>query len=440
MMAQQGLEQETFKALLEALRAQSSMADALEKIRQKAWQHYLSLGLPSKQSEAYRYIKLRHLFSQPHCSAIGKSFTADQIAPWIYPECRQSHLVFVNGAYMPQLSCLDALPPKAAVSSLHEAAQTYGVLLNNHLTKSLKEETDSFAALNCALHQRGAFLYFPPKSVVGAPIQILHIVNSDDQFQMLMPRLQIFAGPHSELNFVAGQKNLSSSGYFVNQVAEVVLDEGAHVDYTQVLCGERPQAWHLDAFRATLKRDSRLKTVCVTEGSMTVRTDYRISLAGENAEALLNGVWMLEDKREAHAHVLMDHQAPHCRSNQLFKGALTDFSRSSFEGKIMVRQAAQKTEAFQLNQNLLLNDHAHADSKPNLEIFADDVKASHGATVGQLDPEQLFYMRTRGLTDEAAKNLLVYGFCEQVIEMISLPSLREEISGRARQFLTKSEP
>lgn len=438
MMAQPGLEQETFKNLLENLREHAGMSDALDRIRQKAWQQYQSLGLPSRQNEVYRYIKLRHLFSQPYQLAAERILSADLIRPWIYPECRQSVLVFVNGHYSSQLSCLDALPTKVVVSSLQDASHTYGALLNNYWTKTLKDETDSFAALNGALHRKGAFLYIPPKSVVEAPIQILHVIDNEDKLQMLMPRLQVFAGAHSHVRLFSTQKNLSTTSYFVNHVAEVVLDEGAHAHYTQVLCDEHPQAWHLEALRATLKRDSSLTTVCVTEGGMTVRMDYKISLEGENAEALLNGVWMLSDKREAHVHVLMDHQAPHCRSHQLFKGALTDFSRSSFEGKIMVRQAAQKTEAFQLNNNLLLNDHAHADSKPNLEIFADDVKASHGATVGQLDPEQLFYMKTRGFSDEEAKNLLIYGYCEQVVEMILLPSLREEISTRARNYLTKS--
>lgn len=438
MMAQPGLEQETFENLLENLRNQVCIGDSLDRMRQKAWQHYLSLGLPSRQNEVYRYIKLRQLFSQPYQLANEKSLTIDQIRSWIYPECSQSVLVFVNGYYAPQLSCLEALPSKVAVSSIQEATHTYGAFLNNHWAKTLKDETDSFAALNGALHCKGVFIYLPPKSIVEAPIQILHVVDNDNQLQMLMPRLQVFIGTHSDVRLISTQKNLAETGYFVNQVAELVLDEGAHVHYTQVLCDEHPQAWHLDALRATLKKDSTLKTVSVTEGSATVRTDYRISLAGENAEALLNGVCMLADKREAHSHVFMDHQAPHCRSYQLFKAVLNDFSRSSFEGKIMVRQAAQKTEAFQLNNNLLLNDHAHADSKPNLEIFADDVKASHGATVGQLDPEQLFYMKTRGFADEEAKNLLIYGFCEQVIEMIQLPSLREEISMRARHYLTKS--
>lgn len=439
MMAQPGLEQETFKNLLENFRAQTAANDMLERMRQKAWQHFLSLGLPTRQNEVYRYIKLRHLFSQPYRLADEKTLKMEQIASWIYPECQQSILVFVNGHYNPNLSCLDALPSKVVVSSLQEATDTYGAFLNNYWTKTLNDETDSFAALNGALHRKGAFLYFPPNTIVDVPIQVLHVVDDNDQLQMLMPRLQIFIGSRSDIRLINTQKSRSSMGYFVNQVAELVLDEGAHVHYTQLLCDEHPQAWHLDAFRAILKHDSGLKTVCINQGSTTVRTDYKISLAGENAEALLNGVWMLGEKREAHTHVYMDHQAPHCRSYQLFKGVLNDFSRSSFEGKIMVRRPAQKTEAFQLNNNILLNDHTHADSKPNLEIYADDVKASHGATIGQLDPEQLFYMKTRGFSDDTAKNLLIYGFCEQVIEMIQLPSLREEISSRAYNYLKKSE-
>lgn len=436
MMTQPGIEQETFRNLLENLRTQASINDALARIRQKAWQHFLSLGLPSRQNEVYRYIKLRHLFSQPYHLAQEKSLSIEQVTPWIYPECLQSVLVFINGNYAPSLSCLDALPAKVAVSTLQEATSTYGALLNNYWTKTLKDETDAFATLNAALHLKGAFLYFPPKTVVEAPIQILHLVNDDDELQMIMPRVQLFVGPHSDIRVISTQKSLATMSYFVNQVTEWVLDEGAHVHYTQVLCDEHSQAWHFDAVRATLKRDSTFKTVCVTEGSTTVRTDYKISLMGENAEALLNGVCMLADKREAHTHIFMDHQVPSCRSYQLFKAVLTDFSRSSFEGKIIVRQPAQKTEAFQLNNNLLLSDHAHADSKPNLEIFADDVKASHGATVGQLDPEQLFYMKTRGFSDESAKNLLIYGFCKQIIEMIPLPSLREELLNHARHYLT----
>lgn len=437
MTTQPGLEHEAFKTLLEKFLLQVNQPDGWQKARLKAWDQFLTLGLPSRQTELYRYIKVRHLFSQPYEWAPESKLTADQIAPYIQPECRQSLLVFVNGDYCASLSNTTAIPAQVSVSTLQEAVQTYGAFLNNHWTKSLKEEDDAFAAINGALHRKGAFLYIPPKTVIEAPIQILHIVDVENQLCMAAPRLNIFVGAQSQAVFCATQKNFSANGYFVNQVVELVLEENSNVQYAQLLCDEHPAAWHFDALRATLKRNATLKTICVTEGSMTVRTDYRIALIGENAEVLLNGVWMLRDKREAHVNVFIEHQAPNCRSFQLFKGVLNDFSRSSFEGKIMVRRPAQKTEAFQLNNNLLLSDHAHADSKPNLEIFADDVKASHGATVGQLDQEQLFYMKTRGFDDAAAKNLLVFGFCDQVIEMIPLESLKQTISTKAKKYLSQ---
>ncbi len=434
MITQPGLEQEAFKTILEKFLAKISQTDGWHKPRLKAWDHFLSLGLPTRRTELYRYIKVRNLFSQAYDMPLQSTLRADQIAAYIQPECRQSVLVFINGDYIDSLSNREAIPEQVFISTLQEASLTYGAFLNNQWAKSLKEESDPFVAINAALHHQGAFIYIPPRTVIEAPIQILHIVDTDNQLCMLAPRLNIFVGAQSQAVFLAAQKHLSPGSYFINQVVEMALEENAHVHYNQILCDEHPAAWHLDAIRATLKRSATLKTVCVTEGSATVRSDYRIALTGENAEVLLNGVWMLSDKREAHCNVFIDHQAPNCRSFQLFKGVLNDFSRSSFEGKIMVRRLAQKTEAFQLNNNLILSDHAHADSKPNLEIFADDVKASHGATVGQLDQEQLFYMKTRGFDPASAKNLLIYGFCEQVIDMLSVPSIRQAISTRAKNY------
>ena len=186
----------------------------------------------------------------------------------------------------------------------------------------------------------------------------------------------------------------------------------------------------------TLKRNSIFHAVNYTEGSFTVRNDYRVALTGERGEASLNGVWMLDEKHEARVHVLMDDQAPSCQSNQLFKGVLTDFARlPSFEGKIYVRREAQKTMAYQLNRNLLLSDRANADSKPNLEIFADDVKASHGATVGQLDEEQMFYLRTRGYSQEEARNILVYAYTKEVLDLVRIPTLHQLLLQRAERFL-----
>lgn len=437
MMAQPGFEEATFRSLLENYLVQVNSGDALQKFRAKAWDHFLELGLPTKQTEAYRYIKLRNLFSKNYQLASEVNISSSEIVSYVLPECQNSFLVFINGYFYPNLSNRTAISQKIMISSLEDAMKTYGTFLNNFWGKSIKEETDPFAALNNALHRQGLFLYVPPKTIEKTPIQILHLIKTEEEC-LLLPHINAFVGAQSQINIVNYQKPLTATPYFVNQVTEFVLEEDSHVHVTQAFCEENADSWHLDAFRAILKRNAILKTIAVTEGSKTTRHDYRIALIGENAEALLNGINMLQDKREAHTHIFMDHQAPNCRSFQLFKNVLNDFTRSTFEGKIMVRQAAQKTEAFQLNNNLILSDHAHADSKPNLEIFADDVKASHGATVGQLDQEQLFYMKTRGFPDHEAKNLLIFGFCEQVIEMIhTAPSLKEEFTNKLNNYLKK---
>lgn len=432
-----GADREVLMNDLEEYFAGINTDEALKKVREKAWSRFLDLGLPSRKTEVYKYLKLQRLFSLGYRPPSRPSLSRSDIEPFIRPESTGSVLVFVNGRYSSSLSSTEDLPTQVSISDFSDATLTYGTFLHNHWNKSLKEETDAFAALNAAVNQNGLFIYIPPKTVLETPLQIIQVIASTvDEDSMIAGRINVFAGAHAEVDIFVSHCSLRSSRYFVNNVIEMALDEGAHVKYTQTLCDAHPEAWHLDAIRAHLKKNATLRTVSTTEGAGTHRSDYRITLAGENAEALLNGVWMLSDKREAHANVFMDHAAPNCRSYQLFKGVVNDHSRSAFEGKIMVRSEAQKTEAFQLNNNIVLSDFAHAASKPNLEIFADDVKASHGATVGKLDPEQLFYMRTRGFPDREARNMLIYGFCEQIIEMIPVPSLREAVSMRARKYLT----
>ncbi len=435
MMTEPRLEPPSFYTQLEHFYSQIAKGDLLEKFRGKAWDHFQELGLPTVKSEVFRYVKLRSLYSQTFVLSEMADIAPQQIESFIYPECRQALIVFVNGHYSPKLSNLENLK-RLVVLPLNEATRTYGALLTNQWAKSLKEETDPFAVLNSILHRDGVFMYIPPKTIVESPIQILHVIDAKDAKMALMPRLHLFVGAQSQTECLFSQGLLSGKGYWVNQSVDVFLEDDSHAKIYQNSCGAQSDVWHFEALRAGLKRNSTLKTVNVTEGSATLRSDYRVQLNGENGEALLNGVWMLSEKREAHTHVLVDHQAPFCRSMQLFKGVLNDFGRSSFEGKILVRQAAQKTDAFQLNNNLLLSERAMAYSKPNLEIFADDVKASHGSTVGQIDAEQLFYLKTRGLSEGEAKNILVYGYCKEVIDMITADSLLKEVSRRAQRYVT----
>lgn len=434
MMTESGLESQIFKTALDTLYKLIEASNPLAKMRSRAWDRFETIGLPSRHTEVYRSVKLRTLFSTPFSIANEEELAKEEIASWILPESIHSVLVFINGSYFPKLSDLTALPEKTTTLPLQEAIKTYGTFLNNTWTKNIKQETDPFVTLNGALHQKGAFFYLPAHTIVEVPIQVLHIMTHGN---MAMPRLHITVGTCSEVRFVSTNKYLDNSPSFVNIVTDCTLEEGAHLHFTQSLCEENPDCWRFEAFRATLKKNSSLTTIAATEGSITIRTDYKVLLLGENADVSLNGICMLKNNNESHVNVWIDHQAPHCRSNQLFKNVLNDSSKSSFEGKIMVRQAAQKTAAFQLNSNLILSNDAHAESKPNLEIFADDVKASHGATVGGLDPEQIFYMKARGISDKTAQNLLIYGFCEEVIDKITTPSLKDLIANRARNYLVK---
>jgi Fe-S cluster assembly protein SufD len=436
MMAETETEQTGFFQALEELYNSGDKTAALERFKVRGWERFIELGLPTRQDDLFRYIPLRHLYSQRYGAPDMGTVDLEALAAHVFPECRQSVIVMLNGTFRPELSNIAALPAKMIVAPFSTALQSYSTLLNNLWSKGIKDERDPFAALNRALHGEGAFLYLPPRTQCAVPLQIVYASTQDEGPSLIAPRVQLFIGNHSALKLVSSHVALANGAPLLNLLTEFSLEEGSSVDYIQSNCHASRKLWHFDAVRATLKRDSTLKIVAATTGSQTVRNDYHIQLQGENSEVRLSGIWMLSGKAEAHQQIYIDHQAPHCRSMQLFKGALDQLSHSSFEGKIMVRQAAQKTQAFQLNNNLLLSSGSRAESKPNLEIFADDVKASHGATVGQLDKEALFYMQARGFSPETAKSMLVYSFCKEVIDMVTIPSLRDALSSHAHHFVT----
>ncbi len=396
--------------------------DSLARWRHQARERLEEIGLPTRKTEAYRYIRLRKLWAKEWQKASVGAVDRSQFAKAMRPECQDSCVVLVNGRYAPELSQLDAVP-ELTLLPLEEAVKKFRGFLHGRLKASIREESDPFALANHALHEQGAFLYLPPGKVVESPVQILHVVTGEDA-ERLFPRLQIFIGANSQLSILRTTCQVSQGDSLICGLLDVALEENANLKIVEVE-GER-SGFVLDAMRATLKRDARLNSVAVTCGATLQRRDYKSTLEGEGAEVDLSGLWLLQGDKDAHSHVVVDHQAPNCRSFQLFKGVNDDFTRSSFEGKILVRQAAQKTDAYQMNRNLILSENAHADSKPNLEIFADDVKASHGCTVGRLDPEQLHYLRTRGCPKQVAERLMIKGFAREVLEKIEITSLREE--------------
>ena len=407
---------------------------ATDKYRSKAWERFLQMGLPTRKQEVFQYVPLRRLFENEFQTPESLNIAPALFESHVLPECRHSHIVLVNGRYDPALSDFSDLDSSAIVSTFQDAQQSFGAFLSNFWTHSIKDETDAFATLNNALHEEGVFIYLPPKCQVTVPLQIIHVVSGKQGISF--PRIQVVASKESSLSLICTTIETASGAYMVSGVVDFTLEDNAHINFVQSFPELAADSWHFNALRAKLKKHAHLHAVSFSNGARTVRNDYRVTLTGEGADASLSDLWMLSDKREAHANVLIEHQAPNCRSQQLFKGVLAGISRSSFEGKILVQRPAQKTEAYQLNNHLLLSDQANADSKPNLEIFADDVKASHGATMGQLDSEQLFYLKARGLSDSESKNLLINGFAREIIDLIKVNSLGERLLTQVRAFLS----
>lgn len=387
----------------------------LKTIREKAW---VQASLPDRTHEAFQYLPLRELYLNSYPRTLS-FIDEEKIAAYLYLETQKSYLVFVNGNYYPSLS---QLPDPLIVSSLPEAFSAYGQFLKNRFTKQLAEENDPFALLNTALHAPGAFIYLPPKVKLASPIQILHFYTGS-----AFPRLQFFIGAGAEAHLISRTISLSEAPFWASALVDIALEEGAFLHHTDLI--DLPvENWHFGAVRASLKNNSHYQSCSFHRGAKSIRQDYKVALLGENARAHLQGLNLLSGKNQAHTHILMQHLAPHCHSMQSFKKVLYDQSQSSFQGQIYVHQKAQKTAAYQINNNLILGPGAIANSKPNLKIFADDVKASHGATVGQLDQQALFYLRTRGLNEEEASRFLVRSFCQEAIDAIPYPSVRASLN------------
>ncbi len=393
--------------------------DALSSQRQRFWNRFNELGLPKPKQEAFQYLPLRTL-SYPTEQAAEKKHTLKEIEAHLLPDC-SGRIVFVDGFFDPDLS---ALPEGCQLLPLDAAMKSYGLVLQNRFARTLKEETDPFACLNGAFHGRGAFLYIQPGVEIDTPIQVLSLFTSEQDW--MAERLQIFLGKAAKASLI---QTFVGKGTAVDLI-DISLDAGAHLSITDSTHQIDPSAMLFRNIRAALKRDSFLSTFSYSEGAKVLRKSLQATLLEENSEVHFKGLDNLYGAQQAHTHILVEHKAPHCISRQHFKKALREESRSSFEGKIYVHPEAQKTAAYQLNQNLILSDAATANSKPNLEIFADDVKASHGATFSQLNEEEIFYFRARGISKKDAKTILFEGFCRELVDGIEEGTLKDALKVR----------
>lgn len=348
-------------------------------------------------------------------STTDVAVTKEEVAPFV--QCEHV-LVFVNGAFRPEVSTLP-VDPKVMAVTLEEGMKLFGNFLGRSLQDAIEGDVKFLSAHNLAAHTTGALIYLSPGAELLSPVQILHYMKGD--CHGAFPRLHLVMGKGASASLIETWGGLGS-GIWQNGVFEASLDAGAHLDFSSLQRSYNFFSCRSHNFRASLKRDANLKYGSFKENTAISHEEIFIDLNGENCEASLIGGWSLKESEALKTCVEVQHKAENCRSRQLFKGVLSDRSKSLFRGKIFVEPEAQKTDAFQLNQNLLLGEECRADAEPNLEIFADDVKASHGATTGALDEETLFYMKARGISEEQGSKILVQGFLKEIFDEMGVSS------------------
>jgi Fe-S cluster assembly protein SufD len=437
MVTQIVKEKSAYEAVFNAFQERASASDPawLNRLRESAMSRFEESGFPTTADEEWKYTNVSAIAKSNFVPAIESAKSASvldaaRLEPFLYEEARASRLVFVNGIYSEELSSLDGLPEGVIAVDLSYALKgEHSEVVREQLARSADYHENAFTALNTAFISGGAFLFIPKGTRVEAPVHLLFLSASQDgaEARLSFPRVLVVAAEGSEATVIESYASVEDDAvYFTNAVVEIVLAANARLEYYKVQ-RESQQAFHVATTNAELGRSSSFNSTAITMGAALARHDIRISLDAEGAECWVDGLYVVGTGQHADTHSVIDHRQPHCTSHQLYKGILDGKSRAVFNGKVFVREGAQKTDAMQTNRNLLLSDEARVDTKPQLEIFADDVKCAHGATVGQLEEEELFYLVSRGLRPELARNLLTYGFAEEVISKINVESIRTQL-------------
>jgi Fe-S cluster assembly protein SufD len=397
-----------------------------ELVRGSAMDRFEQLGFPTVKNEEWKYTNLAPFLKEKITPAPPVEVAADTVARFVYPETASNHVVLVNGFFNAQLSSVSE--QGIVVRDLFEAIADarYGKIAREYLARNATYHDNALTALNTAFLQSGLFVLIPRNVKVETPLQVTFISDSREPNSANFPRLLVVGEENSAATIVESYVSIDDRAHFTDAVVEVVLLDGARLEHYRVQ-RENNNALHVATTATELGRGSSYDTTSITMGAQLSRHDISVVLDHEGAECWVDGLYIVGANQHADTHSVIDHKQPHCNSHQLYKGILDGNGRAVFNGKVFVRHGAQKTDAMQTNKNLLLSDRARVDTKPQLEIFADDVKCAHGAAVGQLDPEELFYLHARGINPALARNLLTYGFAEEVIGKIKLESIRSEL-------------
>jgi Fe-S cluster assembly protein SufD len=429
-----------YQAAFGVARESSPTVPWLELVRNSAMDRFEQLGFPTIHDEEWKYTNLASLTKQSFAPATRPETVSIDSRRFVYPETIGAHLVVVNGFLSEELSVTTGLENVVAVDLLSAISDArYNKVARAYLARNAGYHDRGLAALNTAFLQSGLFLWIPKGVNVETPIQVTFLTDAEQANTATFPRLLVVAEENSSATLIETFVSTGEQQYFTNAVAEIVLKEGARLEHYRMQ-RESVKAFHTSMTSASLGRSSSYDTTSINLGAKLSRHDVSVVLDHEGAECWVDGLYLVGADQHTDTHSVIDHQQPHCTSHQLYKGILDGNARAVFNGKVFVREGAQKTDAMQTNKNLLLSQQARVDTKPQLEIYADDVKCAHGAAVGQIDQEELFYLLARGINTELARSLLTYGFAEEVIGKIKIESIRSQLDEIVlRQLNTRLE-
>jgi len=400
----------------------------LSDLRQSALSSFAAHGLPTVHDEDWRYTSVEPIRSADFgvANGGGRLLNSTELNDRSFTDVSDNRLVFVNGSFSPDLSSVVGDRGKVRVDSIANAVRSGDLLIKSHLSRYARYQEQSFVALNTAFAQDGAFLVIRRGAVIEEPIYLLFVSSGNTKPVAAYPRNLIVFESGSQARVVESYVGTSEQSYFVDVVTEIVGAEDASIDYYRVQ-REGDNGYHIGTLETRLARNCNFTHHSITISGALVRNDVRVVLDGEGAECTLNGLYLLDHKQHVDNHTVIEHVKPRTASHELYKGILGGAAHAVFDGKILVHKDAQKTDSRQTNKNLLLSEDAVVNTKPQLEIHADDVKCSHGSTIGQLDKDALFYLRSRGLDLPEAQSLLSYAFASELVGRMKIERLKSRL-------------
>jgi len=414
----------------DAVKRRADEPSWLRDFRESSFARFQDVGFPTVAEEEWKYTNVGAIAKRDFAPVIqlnGTALTKEGLGEWSYQEA-PARLVFVNGVLRRDLSSVEELPDTVVAIDLVAAAndsQFEGVV--RQLFERHPESANGFVALNNSLFAGGLFLQLKRNAAVAAPIHLLFLTESGNgKTPAASPRVVVYAEPNSSATIFENYASAGAGAYLTNAVIDFAVEDSAHIQHYKVQ-RESADGFHIATTNAILGPKAKYETTSINLGGAISRHNIDVVMDHEGAECAVDGLYMVAGNQHTDTHSVIDHRQPHCTSRQLYKGILDGKSRAVFNGKVFVRHGAQQTDAQQTNKNLLLSKEAQVDTKPQLEIDADDVKCTHGAAIGQLDEDELFYLESRGINPALAKNMLTYGFAEEVIERIKIDSIRREL-------------